>query len=96
MVPKHGAISGIQNLMTSTSILALRIARAVLNQEKGLMLLMVREIERSSGLGASEYWVFPGNRKLGYCIEKVRIFTSCPSAINCRAKRSLNAANPPL
>ena len=96
IVPKHGAIRGIQNLMTTRSIFALRIFRTVENHEKGLMLFIVRVMDRSSGLGESEYCVFPGKRKSGYCIVKVNISTSCPSSINCLAKRSLKAANPPL
>jgi hypothetical protein len=40
-------------------------------QFKGLIVLTASLIMRSVGLASVEYWVFPGNKKEGYCKENV-------------------------
>ena len=69
MVPKHGAINGIQYLIMTKSGFSLTILLATLSQFKGLMELMTACISKFFGAGSVEYCELPGNSKEGYCNE---------------------------
>ena len=66
-----------------------------LNQLNGLMELMATLISRPSGGASCDSCVVPGNRKPGYCNEKVYIVTLWPLSWNAFARRSLKVAMPP-
>src|SRR5216117_1718234 len=64
-------------------------------QLNGLMELITEKIFRPFGAGSLLYWVFPGNRKEGYCNEKEKMEQSSPSSLNSFASLWSNVANPP-
>ena len=76
MVPRHGAMYGIQNFMMTMSGFILRTFFPTRSQLKGLQELTERTMCRSVGAGLSEYCVLPGKRKLGYWSVKVSMCTS--------------------
>jgi len=67
MVPKQGPINGSQYRMITISGRSFEILFPILIQLKGLTELMDRTILMPSGAAFSENWVFPGNKKEGYC-----------------------------
>ena len=75
---------------------SLRSSRPTRSQLNGLQEFRRRVMRNPSGAGSEVYCVLPGKRKDGYWSVKVQTSTSCPSAANCLARRSLNVANPPL
>ena len=96
IVPKHGAMSGSQNLMMSRSAFFFFSSRPTFIQLNGFMELTLRFMSRSSGRGSGEYCVLPGKRKEGYCRVKVNISTSSPFLMYSLAILSSKSAMPPL
>ena len=47
------------------------------------------------GAGSSEYWLLPGNKKLGYCRLNVTISASSPHSAKAKQSRSLKMEIPP-
>jgi hypothetical protein len=66
IVPKHGAMKGIQNFTMTRSGFSFRISFPTLSQLSGLIELTFIFIGISAGAGSDEYCVFPGKRKPGY------------------------------
>jgi len=76
MVPKHGAINGIQYLIIKISGACFFICLPTLIQLSGFTEFTVRSIFKFAGAGEVEYCVLPGNKILGYCKVNVIAFTS--------------------
>ncbi len=92
--PKQGPKKGIHQRKITTSGFIFLYFNPTLIQLKGLMEFRATSIDKFCGLGSLESWVCPGNRKPGYCNEKVRIVTWF-SLASSSAKRSLYVDNPP-
>lgn len=76
MVPKHGAINGVQYFISTISGLALRSSMPTLNHDMGFTVDTLRLMRMSVGAGLSTVWLLPGKRKEGYCSVNVRMSTS--------------------
>ena len=75
MLPKQGAINGVQYFISTMSGCALRSSLPTLNHEIGFIVETLRRILRSVGGGVATVWLLPGNRNEGYCSVKVSIST---------------------
>jgi hypothetical protein len=71
IVPKQGAIKGIQYFTITRSGLALLISLPTEYQFSGFIELILTLTGIPSGGGPAESCVFPGNKKEGYCRLKV-------------------------
>ena len=71
IVPKQGPIKGIQYLTITKSGFDFRILFPTNNQFNGFIELMQILIVKFVGAGSVLYCVLPGNKKLGYCKEKL-------------------------
>ena len=95
IVPKQGAMKGVQYFMSTKSGRSRRMRRPTRSQLKGLTVLTQRTICRSSGGGVVRVWLCPGKSSAGYCSVKVRMSTSAPRRWNVRAMISMIEASPP-
>jgi len=95
MVPKQGAMKGVQYFISTKSGRSRRMRRPTRSQLKGLTVLTHRQMSRSAGGGVSTVWLLPGKSSEGYCSVKVLISTSLPRSRNVRAMISMIEANPP-
>ncbi len=95
MVPKHGAMKGVQYFNRTKSGRSRRSCRPTRHQLKGLTVLTHRTMDKSPGGGVSTVWLLPGKSREGYCRVKVRTDTSSPRRRNVRAMVSMMEANPP-
>ncbi len=95
MVPKQGAMKGVQYFSSTKSGRSRRICRPTRHQLNGLTVWTQREMCRSAGGGVVTVWLFPGKSSDGYCSVKVRIRTSSPRRRNVRAMISMIEARPP-
>ena len=71
MVPRQGAMKGIQNLTMTRSGLSFLISLPTLNQFTGLIELTLALMEMILGSRFGRILCFPGKRIEGYCRLKV-------------------------
>jgi len=95
MVPKQGAMKGVQYFISTKSGRSRRIRRPTRTQFSGFIVLTQRQMRRSAGGGVATVWLSPGNSSEGYCSVKVLMSTSSPRRWNVRAMISMIEASPP-
>ena len=95
MVPKQGAMKGVQYFISTKSGRSRRIRQPTRSQFRGFIVLTHRQMRRSAGGGVSTVWLSPGNSSEGYCSVKVLISTSLPRRWKVRAMISMIDAKPP-
>ena len=95
IVPKQGAMKGVQYFISTMSGRRRAIRRPTRSQLSGHTVFTLLRIDRSSGAGVATVWLLPGNSSRGYCTVNVSIQTSCPCRMNVRAMVSMIEARPP-
>ena len=95
IVPKQGAMKGVQYFSSTKSGRSRRIRRPMRSQLNGSVVLTQRRISRSGGGGAVTVWLLPGKSNAGYCTVKVLISTLFARCWNVRAIISMIEARPP-
>ncbi len=78
MVPKQGAMKGVQYFSRMKSGRSRRSRRPTRHQFRGDTVLTLRHIRRSSGAGVVTVWLLPGKSSDGYWSVKVSMRTSSP------------------
>ena len=61
MVPKQGAMKGVQYFISTKSGRSRRIRRPTRTQFSGFIVLTQRQMRRSAGGGVATVWLSPGN-----------------------------------
>ena len=95
MVPKHGAMKGVQYLSISASGRSRLIRRPTFIQLGGQTVFTARTMSMPSGASDSLYWLLPGKRIFGYCTVKVSSLHFAPRPTNVAQSRSIMVAMPP-
>jgi len=96
MLPRAGAINGIQYMMMHKSGCAFKMYCPVFHQLNGFTEFISGVISKPFGASPSVNCVFPGKKNAGYCRVYDTISTKCPFWESEEASASEKFAIPPL